>query len=172
MAKFKKKVNDVLDKVIPHHCLFPDLASRVAISSTSAPEWIPSTTELKEAGVKFKVKKNATSFLDVTFHDGLMEIPTLKLYDWSESILRNIIAFEQCYMGTKFHVTFYTLFMDFLVNNPQDILILQQKEIIMNWLRGEEEATQLFNKLNIKVNCNPNENYLSGLYEEVTDFAD
>ncbi|KAK1294834.1 hypothetical protein QJS10_CPA16g01659 [Acorus calamus] len=135
--KFKKKMNNVLGKVIHRHHLLP-LFKRQATSSTSSTsvsEWIPTTT----------------SFLDVTFHDGLMEIPALELYDSSESKLRNLIAFEQCYPNTKTHVTFYTLFMDFLVNSPQDILILQQKEIILNWLSGEEEATHLFNHLGMEV---------------------
>ncbi|KAK1294593.1 UPF0481 protein [Acorus calamus] len=171
--KFKKKVNNVLGKVIHYGHLLP-LSSREATSSTSrtsARMWIPTTTELKEAGVKFKVKKNATSFLDVTFNDGLMEIPTLELYDCSESKLRNLIAFEQCYLDTNRHVTFYTFFMDFLVNSPQDISILQQKEIILNWLGGEEEAAHLFNQLNIEVTCDPSRNYLSGLYDEVNRFC-
>ncbi|KAK1319332.1 putative UPF0481 protein [Acorus calamus] len=171
--KFKKKVNDVLGNVIHHHHLLP-LFSRQATpstSSTGASKCIPSTTELIEAGVKFKVKENATSFLDVTFHDGVMEIPSLKLGDNSESQLRNLIAFEQCYPNTTSHVVFYAFFMDFLVNSPQDILILQHKEIILNWLSGEEEATQLFNQLVIQVNVNSRENYLSGLYNEVTIFC-
>ncbi|KAK1279334.1 UPF0481 protein [Acorus gramineus] len=171
--KFKKKMNNVLGKVIHRRHLLP-LFKRQATSSTSSTsvsEWIPTATELTEAGVKFKVKKNTTSFLDVTFHDGLMEIPTLELYDSSESKLRNLIAFEQCYPNTKTHVTFYTLFMDFLVNSPQDILILQQKEIILNWLSGEEEATHLFNQLGMEVSCDSRENYLSGLYDEVTRFC-
>ncbi|KAK1277776.1 hypothetical protein QJS04_geneDACA022166 [Acorus gramineus] len=170
----KKKVNNVLGKAI--HCghLLP-LFSRVATSSTSrtsaAPEWIPTTTELKKAGVRFKVKKNAMSFLDVTFHDGLMEIPTLALYEGSESKLRNLIAFEQCYPNTICHVTFYLLFMDFLVNSPHDILILQQKEIILNWLSSEEEATHLFKQINREVTWNLRKNYLSDVYDGVTRFC-
>ncbi|KAK1319567.1 putative UPF0481 protein [Acorus calamus] len=160
--KKKEKVNNVLGKAIHLLPLFSREA-KSATSRTSAPMWIPTTTELEDAGVKFQVKKNATSFLDVTFHDGLMEIPTLELYDSSESILRNLIAFEQCYPNTGCHVTSYTHFMDFLVNSPHDISILQQKEIILNWLSGEEEAAHLFNQLNIDVICDFTENYLSGL---------
>ncbi|KAK1294292.1 UPF0481 protein [Acorus calamus] len=171
--KKKEEVINVLGKAI-HCCHLLPLFSREAKSATSrtgAPIWIPTTTELKDAGVKFKVKKNATSFLDVTFHDGLMEIPTLALYDSSESKLRNLIAFEQCYPNTRCHVTFYSLFMDFLVNSSHDISILQQKDIILNWLSGEEEAAHLFNQLNIDVTCDSRENYLSGLYDEVTRFC-
>ncbi|KAK1281805.1 hypothetical protein QJS10_CPB22g00178 [Acorus calamus] len=172
--KNKKKVNNVLGKAIQCGHLLP-LFSRVATSSTSrtstAPVWIPTTTELKEAGVKFKVKKNATSFLGVTFRDGLMEIPTLALYEGSESKLRNLIAFEQCYPNTRYHVTFHLLFMDFLLNSPQDILILQQKEIILNWLSSKEEATQLFKQINREVTCNLRKNYLSDVCDGVTRFC-
>ncbi|KAK1308805.1 UPF0481 protein [Acorus calamus] len=170
--KKKKEVNNVLGKAI--HCghLLP-LFRRVATSSTSrtTPVWIPTTTELKEAGVKFKVKKNATSFLDVTFHDGLMEIPTLALYESSESKLRNLIAFEQCYPNTRCHVTFYLHFMDFLVNKPHDILILQQKKIILNRLSSEEEATHLFKRINREDTCNLRKNTISDVYDGVTRFC-
>ncbi|KAK1319566.1 putative UPF0481 protein [Acorus calamus] len=161
--KKEEEVNNVLGKEIQCHHLLPLFSreAKSATSRTSDPRWIPTTMELEDAGVKFKVKKNATSFLDVTFHDGLMEIPTLKLYNESESVLRNLIAFEQCYPHTRCHVTSYTFFMDFLVNSPHDFSILQQKEIILNWLSCVEEAAPLFNQLSIDV-TREFENYLSG----------
>ncbi|KAK1318550.1 hypothetical protein QJS10_CPB04g00999 [Acorus calamus] len=138
--------------------------------SKSTPEWIPTASALKEAGVNFKVKNNATSFLDVHFLRGVMNIPTLKLYDTSEPILRNLIAFEQCCPDTKCHVTFYAFFMDFLVNSPRDIMILQEEEIILNWLSGEEEAAHLFNRLGMEVACHLEEDYLSSVSVDVNRF--
>ncbi|KAK1291340.1 UPF0481 protein [Acorus calamus] len=135
-------------------------------------ESIPSAADLKEAGVKFKVKKNVTSFLDVTFRGRVMEIPPLALYDKTESVLRNLIAFERCYMNTGDHVTRYALFMDCLAHGPRDVSILRKEGIIVNWLSGDEEAARMFNQLFVEVAYDPwKNNYLSGLFVEVSRFC-
>ncbi|KAK1318037.1 hypothetical protein QJS10_CPB04g00987 [Acorus calamus] len=132
---------------------------------TNTPKWIPSVTELKEAGVKFKANKEK-NFLDVTFHDGVLEIPVVGLYDRTEPILRNLIAFEQCFKDTNYLVTYYTLFMDCLLHSSQDVLILQKKEIVINWVSDEVEAARLFNQLGIEVYCDVKDNYLWRLFTE------
>ncbi|URD94884.1 UPF0481 protein [Musa troglodytarum] len=57
-------------------------------------EWIPNATQLLEAGVQFKRNEQATSFLDVTFRNGEMEIPLLEADDDTNTLFRNLIAFE------------------------------------------------------------------------------
>lgn len=55
-----------------------------------------SATQLKEAGVKFKV--NPRKFLpDLNFDSkkGVLEMPCLRLYDQMEALFRNIMALEQ-----------------------------------------------------------------------------
>ncbi|KAM0889570.1 hypothetical protein ACQ4PT_027618 [Festuca glaucescens] len=71
-----------------------------------APEltrWVPCATELEEAGVRFCARKRgALSFLDVSFRRrrGILEIPPLQLFDYSEPLFRNLVAFEQTYPTT------------------------------------------------------------------------
>ncbi|KAJ6800511.1 UPF0481 protein-like [Iris pallida] len=85
-------------------------------SSPPTPESVPCATMLKEAGVKFRGKK-AESFLEVAFRDdGTMEIPKLLLYDGTNSLFRNLIAFEQCFPEAGTHVATYAMFMDCLVD--------------------------------------------------------
>ncbi|XP_039140455.1 uncharacterized protein LOC120277664 [Dioscorea cayenensis subsp. rotundata] len=61
-------------------------------------EWIPSATELHLAGVKIVKKKgSATNFLDISFINGTIEIPQVKLHDNTNTLFRNLITFEQCY---------------------------------------------------------------------------
>ncbi|KAM0951844.1 hypothetical protein DsansV1_C03g0030071 [Dioscorea sansibarensis] len=56
--------------------------------AVKAPEWIPNATELQQAGVKFVKKKNASSFLDISFSsNGTMEIPELLSYDYADTLL-------------------------------------------------------------------------------------
>ena len=75
-----------------------------------------------EAGIKFQTRKGASSFLDVRFSaGGVLEIPMLQLYDNSEHLLRNLIAFEQTYPLTQGNITAYAIFMDCLVASLEDM---------------------------------------------------
>ena len=72
-----------------------------------------------EAGIKFQTRKGASSFLDVRFNAGVLEIPVLHLYDNSEHLLRNLIAFK--YPLTQGNITAYAIFMDCLVASLEDM---------------------------------------------------
>uniref|UniRef100_A0A6I9QM13 UPF0481 protein At3g47200 n=1 Tax=Elaeis guineensis var. tenera TaxID=51953 RepID=A0A6I9QM13_ELAGV len=108
---------------------------------TSAPKWIPSAIELGRCGVKFKRKEPADNFLDITFEwrkikvtplfcllklwlmfrSGRMEIPPLQIYDYTDALFRNLIAFEQCYFDTEMYITIYALFMDCIIDQAEDV---------------------------------------------------
>ncbi|KAA8541228.1 hypothetical protein F0562_025165 [Nyssa sinensis] len=72
----------------------------------SLDEFIKSTTELRESGIKFKNAKESTSVLDIKFGNGVMEIPPLTIEDHTECVLRNLIAYEQYYHGNNVSVTY------------------------------------------------------------------
>ncbi|KAK1286998.1 UPF0481 protein [Acorus calamus] len=143
-------------------------------------EWIPSATRLKEAGIKLKVK-DSNSFLDVAFHQGTLEIPALDLSNGSESVLRNLIAFEQCYDPQRLksglpkrlhHLADYAFFMDCLVDRAEDIVVLEDAKIVLNWRGSEEMATSMFNQLTVEVNWDSGSNYLSRLFVDVREHSD
>ncbi|XP_042491523.1 uncharacterized protein LOC122071264 isoform X2 [Macadamia integrifolia] len=104
-------------------------------------------TELKEAGVKFKKQEaENTSLLDITFKNGVLKIPTINIEDGTESLLRNLIAFEQ-YRGCDNHITDYAFFMDGLINSHKDVELLEKNGIIESLLGEPEEVAKLFNGL-------------------------
>ncbi|URD97895.1 UPF0481 protein [Musa troglodytarum] len=111
--------------------------------------WIPSATQLKEAGVHIrkKKKKKAKSFMDITFRDGKMEIPQLLVDDQTNTLLRNLIAFEQCCNEASRHVTSYVGLIDCIVDTTADVALLQQSKIIINGMGNGEEVATLFNRL-------------------------
>ncbi|KAK1297057.1 hypothetical protein QJS10_CPB15g01170 [Acorus calamus] len=80
----------------------------------------------KEAGVVFKPKRQG-SFIDVTFKNGVMEIPVLCIYENTFPIFRNLIAFEQCYPNTMDHITYYASFMESMIKTPGDVKALQSE---------------------------------------------
>ncbi|KAG1334043.1 UPF0481 protein [Cocos nucifera] len=139
--------------------------------------WIPSATELKKAGMKFKKKKKERgflSFLDVKFSDGVMEIPQLKVHDYSISLFRNFIAFEQCYADTQCHVTVYAAFMDFLIKTEEDARLLYLNDILINSITvaKDRDATLFFSHLCNEVHYALDTNYLRKLFRDVTEYHD
>jgi hypothetical protein len=122
---------------------------------------LPSAKELMESGVKFRKKTNAQSFLDITFTGGVLEIPELRIYNYSNSLFRNLIAFEQCYPGTRSHVTAYAAFMDFLVRTVDDARLLHLKGILVN---------RFFSQISSGAHYTADRNYLGSLIQDVVAY--
>ncbi|XP_049387639.1 putative UPF0481 protein At3g02645 isoform X2 [Solanum stenotomum] len=119
---------------------------------------MPNATELSEAGVSFAkvsfINKNKdnigdmTNLLDIKFEKGLMEIPCFRVEDDTETVLRNLIAYEQ--QSYDVHPTYfsdYATFMDHLIDSDKDVNLLRQKGIIVNWIGEDKEVASLFNKI-------------------------
>ncbi|KAL7195094.1 hypothetical protein ACSBR1_035328 [Camellia fascicularis] len=116
----------------------------------------PSASDLDLAGVEF-VAGTGEDMFNVKFIKprGLLrwfrrahfEIPTLSIYDGTEPLLRNLIAFEQCCPGVPRHMTSYGSFMDTLINSAEDVKLLENAEILHNYLGTSEEASDLFNNI-------------------------
>ncbi|XP_039139690.1 UPF0481 protein At3g47200-like isoform X2 [Dioscorea cayenensis subsp. rotundata] len=147
-----------------HHVL--DITQAV-----KAPKRIPNATELQQAGVKFVKKINASSFLDISFHsNGTMEIPEICLYDHTNTLFRNLIAFEQCYPNTRTYITIYAAFMDRLIDTPKDVRLLHLNGILTNGLSTDEAAADLFNKLCYQIHYASDRNYLHELFVDVNKY--
>ncbi|KAL7184194.1 hypothetical protein ACSBR2_026361 [Camellia fascicularis] len=111
--------------------------------------FIPNTTELQEAGVKLKKSEVAGgSLFDIEFDKGKLCIPPLTVEDRTESIFRNLIAYEQyCPDNQRSYVTDYVKFLDCLIDSPKDVEILSGLGIIDNWLGDDEAVSNIFNKI-------------------------
>jgi len=60
----------------------------------------PTATELHQSGVKFKHPEKS-SLLDVSFINGILEIPHLKIHGCTEILFRNLQDFEQWHCKSK-----------------------------------------------------------------------
>ncbi|GMP51129.1 hypothetical protein CsSME_00017483 [Camellia sinensis var. sinensis] len=132
---------------------------------------MPPASELEYAyaGVKFEVSTK-TGDRDPLFmvqfddpqglfwscHRASFKIPTLRISATAETLLRNLIAFEQCYTGLDrntghdrldFYFTSYATLMDRLVDNKNDVKVLQKAGVIRSCLGEREKASDLFNSL-------------------------
>ncbi|URD96471.1 UPF0481 protein [Musa troglodytarum] len=133
--------------------------------------WIPSATQLTEAGVHVRKKKKAKSFLDITFRDGKMEIPEIQVDDCTNTLLRNLIAFELCCREASHHVTAYAELIDLLIDTAVDVALLQQSKIIISGMGSGEEVATLFNRLFKEVTIDePSRSYFSRIYKEANEY--
>ncbi|TKY74713.1 UPF0481 protein [Spatholobus suberectus] len=106
-----------------------------------------SVTELLEAGVRFKVNTKSNCLLDLKFSGGVLEIPELKVEDWTELLFRNMVALEQCHYPSESFITDYVAVWDFLVNTSRDVDILVRKRVLVNWLGDSDSVADLFTGL-------------------------
>ncbi|XP_030955520.1 UPF0481 protein At3g47200-like [Quercus lobata] len=118
-----------------------------------------SATQLREAGVKFKVvsskcvenpqqKRKSNCVLDLNFRNGVLKIPHLVFEDNTEACVRNIMALEQCDPRKELYYTDFFLILDRLVNTTKDVDILCDKGIIVNSLGDNNVVTSIINNLN------------------------
>ncbi|KAJ8762740.1 hypothetical protein K2173_012232 [Erythroxylum novogranatense] len=64
------------------------------------------------------------SIFDIKFANGVLEIPKLTIDDKTESLLRNLIAYEQFWKDDIYQAIDYTMFMDCLINSKKDVELL------------------------------------------------
>ncbi|XP_020256170.1 UPF0481 protein At3g47200-like [Asparagus officinalis] len=119
-------------------------------SAKTTSEWISSATNLIRFGIKFVKKENAECCLDVTFNDGRIEIPPLQVYDYSKSLFKNIIVFEQCFPDVGKYFTNYANFMECIIRSVEDVKLLSSKGIVLNRFGTNEVAMDFFKRHNIQ----------------------
>lgn len=127
------------------------------LTAPTATEWscedsdiliTPTATELHHSGVKFE-HRGRNSLLDVTFSNGTLVIPQLIIHARTETLFRNLQAFELChhmYDEERF-VGDYIFFITCLVRTPNDVELLARKENLKNLLDSDEEVSNFLHKL-------------------------
>ncbi|KAL6344891.1 hypothetical protein AAG906_006647 [Vitis piasezkii] len=133
---------------------------------------IPTATQLHEAGVRFELGSKNERLLDIDYRrSGVLKIPKLKLEDRSESLFRNLIAFEQCHDRKGHYITDYIFLMDQLINTTKDVDVLVHKGIIDNWLGDNVAVTNLFNKLLINT-VSGSDFYFADITKGLNEYCD
>lgn len=148
----KPRIRHLLDLV--HRNWLPPFA---LIQPTGVPNkernwrFIPSATELLEAGIKLKKVEGNNSF-DIKFEKGVLQIPALTIEDRTESFFRNLIAHEQYNQGNHIHfIGDYVKFIDCLIDTSKDVEIICREGIIDNWLGDTDAVATMINKMNESV---------------------
>ncbi|KAJ4826968.1 hypothetical protein Tsubulata_008834 [Turnera subulata] len=116
----------------------------------STQPFVYSASSLREVGIHFKRDTTRSQF-DLLFERGVLKIPPLLIHESTDSIFRNLIAFEQIFHGSSQFVTSYFIFMAYLVSTDSDTELLEHKGIIENHMGGWENASFLFNDMSKQV---------------------
>ena len=101
---------------------------------------------LREAGVKFQVTEDKC-LVNITFEEGVLKIPRLEVDYCFERLVRNIMALEQCCYPFEAYVCSYIKFMDHLIDSAEDVDLLAENGIILNWLGDDVAVSNMINKL-------------------------
>ncbi|MED6187962.1 hypothetical protein PIB30_081450 [Stylosanthes scabra] len=120
--------------------------------------FVHGASELDEVGIKFESRYRSKSVLALEYEYGVLAMPRIWLSeDWSEIVLRNILALEHCHYPTQHYVFDYVDFISQLIDKDKDVDILVENGIINHLLGDNKKVAELFRglKRNIMVsNCN------------------
>ena len=128
------------------------LSSPLPDRSFEVEKLLYTATQLHDAGVKFKVSSNKSLLgIKFDFENGVLEIPSLKLFKEKVGLIANLIALEQSRYSEKPYITDYFVILGFLVNTTKDMDLLCENEILVNYLGDSNTATSVVNKLNTRI---------------------
>ncbi|XP_021816905.1 UPF0481 protein At3g47200-like [Prunus avium] len=106
----------------------------------------PSVTVLDDAGVQF-VTRRTTFSLDIQFNNGSLIIPNFRVDDWTETLFRNLIAFEQCHDHQVKYISQLMFLMGAMIKTSKDVDLLIEHGIIYNMLGSNDDLSALFNRI-------------------------
>ncbi|XP_059665288.1 uncharacterized protein LOC132311405 isoform X2 [Cornus florida] len=113
-----------------------------------------SATKLQSVGVKFGPRFRRESLFDLKFsadrpcfclwRRGHFKIPRFSINESTESLLRNLIAFEHCCPGIDNYFTSHAVTMSILLDSAEDVKLLEEAGVIRNQLGFSEAVSELF----------------------------
>ncbi|KAI3829896.1 hypothetical protein L1987_04027 [Smallanthus sonchifolius] len=137
----------------PPHYIKP-VSSRTTISSAEV---------LDIAGVNFKPNKDPTWVMGMevklnrfpclfgSWRRPTLKMPVLHVKDFSELVLRNLIAYEQESNQTRKYIASYVVAIDMLLYDKQDVTKLVHSRVLVNNMGSPEEFINMINNIRLHV---------------------
>ncbi|EAZ06611.1 hypothetical protein OsI_28858 [Oryza sativa Indica Group] len=133
-------------------------------------EFVPSATELDQAGVRFRPSRTR-SLHDISFRHGALRIPRLAVDDTTEHKLFSLMAFEQLHGAGANEVTAYVFFMDNVIKSGDDARLLGASGVVSNGLGSDEAVAEMFNRLASEAELD-RRSALHGVHREVNAYRE
>ncbi|ONK69358.1 uncharacterized protein A4U43_C05F22020 [Asparagus officinalis] len=118
-------------------CSFTETTSLVVLPTPGLQQ---SSTRQGSNSIAAKAEVSTT----LAFSRGVLRLPYVKINDRFETMLRNLIAFEQLH-GAGQEVTAYMFFMDGIVNTSKDTALLRENGKVKIGVGSDEDVANLFN---------------------------
>ena len=107
---------------------------------------LPTASQLSKVGISFKPFKSGTSVMKYHGRKLQLHLPRLIVYEGTEDVLRNLIAYEQASKeGGEF--TMYAVIMDSLIDTTEDLAILTKARVIVNHLGSDQKLANMWNNM-------------------------
>ncbi|XP_026446249.1 UPF0481 protein At3g47200-like [Papaver somniferum] len=166
--KFSREGNHLLDLV--GNTYLPSYPKVLPKQNSEMYRNVNPAEKLMHSGIKFKRATDGISLLNIKFVNGVLKIPPLRIHNYTNNLLRNLVALELCSMNSTMYVTSYVFFMDGLIQSPNDVQVLRQHRIITNCLGNDEMVPEFFKKLVCDQNIVGKDNFYAGLCEQVNAY--
>ncbi|AQK50659.1 Putative UPF0481 protein [Zea mays] len=116
------------------------------ISSALAQEiTIPSVSTLARWGVRFAPAPEGIAGICFDAATATLRLPVVTLDGNTEVVLRNLVAYEAVAVRGPLVLARYTELMNGIVDTPKDVKILRQSGVVVNHLKSDKEAADLWN---------------------------
>ncbi|EOA32756.1 hypothetical protein CARUB_v10016061mg [Capsella rubella] len=135
---------------------------REASSSVSDPDMekpplveelaIPSVSDLHKAGVRFKATTNGhISTVAFDSNSGQFHLPVINLDINTETVLRNLVAYEASNTSGPLVFTRYTELINGIIDSEEDIRLLREQGVLVSRLKSDQEAAEMWNGMSKSV---------------------
>ncbi|KAF9613823.1 hypothetical protein IFM89_011992 [Coptis chinensis] len=112
---------------------------------------IPSVTELFQSGVQFLPTNGDLKSISFDIKTVTLCLPTISLDVSSEVVLRNLVAYEAATASGPLVFTRYTELMNGIIDTEEDVKLLREKGIVLNYLKSDAEVADLWNGMSKSV---------------------
>lgn len=164
--KFSQEGNHLLDLI--HQCYLPSYPKVLSKEAESAKD-LECATRIKKYGITFMMF-SAKSLLDISFCDGVFEIPPLVTHQFTEVLFANLIALEHQLEYDVRHFTSYALLMKAFVHCEKDVKLFRHLRILVSddEKRKKKEMCELFGRLCVGVDAK--RFFYAGMVEQVNEY--
>ncbi|XP_050282438.1 putative UPF0481 protein At3g02645 [Quercus robur] len=81
----------------------------------------------------------------------ILEIPSFTVGDATERVIRNLMAFEQYHYLEEAYICNYIVLLDHLIDTAEDVDLLVEKKVLVNWLGSNKAVAILINRLSQQI---------------------
>ncbi|XP_020535269.1 putative UPF0481 protein At3g02645 [Jatropha curcas] len=132
---------------------------------------IPCVTDLVKSGVRFSPTTGNISSVNFDAKMVTFYLPIVSIDVNTEVVLRNLVAYEASNASGPLVFTRYTELMNGIIDTDEDVKLLREKGIILNRLKSDQEAADLWNGMSksIRLTKVP---FLDKVIEDVNKYYD